>query len=69
MMIIKQMNYYIAFVRSDGFEWAVIESTEYRYINTLFDNLTPPPEYHKELRATTEDIDTHLSYEVIKREV
>lgn len=60
------MNYYIAFINKSGFDWCVMESTNKDYITAVFDNLTPPPEYTKELRATPESIDTHLIYEVIK---
>jgi hypothetical protein len=60
------MNYYIAFISENGTDWAVLESTDYDYINRVYEEICAPPGYNTELRATEEDIDTHLSYEVLR---
>lgn len=61
------MNYFIAMIRKeDGFDWCIMESTDYDYIYRVFEDMVKPPEYDIELRATEEDIDTYLSYEVLR---
>lgn len=60
------MNYYIVFIDKDDFEWAIMESTDYEFINRVYEELCPPPGYNTELRSTEEDIDTHLTYEVLR---
>lgn len=60
-------TYYISIVKKDGFEWGLMESLDYDYIEKIFNLMAIPPEYsYMELRGTTEDIDTHLNYDVYK---
>ena len=60
------MNYFIAFVRDDEFEWCVFRTTDKDYAIKVFEDLDAPPEYTAELRCTTEDIETYKSYDVMK---
>lgn len=60
------MNYYIAFITEDGFDWCVLESTDYDYIYRVFEDLSAPPGFNMELRVTEEDVDTHVTYEVLR---
>lgn len=60
------MNYYIAFITEDGTDWCVLAGTDYDYITTIFETLSAPPGFNMELRATEEDIDTHVTYEVLR---
>lgn len=64
----KRLNYFVVFVRdTDDFEWRVFETTGKEYAVEIFKGLVIPPEYdRKELRATEESGDTHLSYEVLE---
>lgn len=59
------MNYFISFVSDDDFDWCVFETTDKNYAKRVYDDLVPPPEYYKELRKTSEPIDTYLSYDII----
>ena len=59
------MNYYIAFLNEEGFEWCVLQTTDKEYAYKVFEDMCPPPGYNMELRATEEDIDTHINYEVL----
>lgn len=60
------MNYYIVFIAENGEEWTILTSEDYDYIAQVFEELSAPPQYNTELRQTEEDIDTALSYEVVR---
>ncbi len=63
----KTMNYYIALVKKDGFDWSVLDSTDKDFIKAAYDGICVPLEYdYKELRVTSEDLDTHLTYDVLE---
>ncbi len=59
------MNYFIAFIDENDFDWCVFETTDKNYAYRVYEDLVPPPEYYKELRKTSEPIDTYLSYDII----
>lgn len=61
------MNYYIAFINEEGQDWCVLETTDKAYAYKVYDELSAPWGYDKELRQTESDVDTHLSYEVLKK--
>ncbi len=60
------MNYFIAFIRKDEFEWCVFETTDEKYAYKVFDDLCAPPGYNMELRCTPEPIETYRSYGILK---
>lgn len=60
------MNYYIAYINKDGLDWAVFQTTDEEYAYRVFEDLSTIPGWNIELRATEEDIDTHLHYEVLR---
>ena len=60
------MNYFIAFIAEDEFEWCVMESTDFDYISKIYESMSAPPGYNTELRATEEDIETYRTYEVLR---
>ena len=60
------MNYFIVFIKEDGFEWCILETTDDLYATRVFEDLSTPPGYNMELRQTEEDVDTHLNYEVLR---
>ena len=60
------MNYYIVFIAENGEEWTVLTSEDFDYIERVFEELSAPPQYNTELRQTAEDIDTALTYEVVR---
>lgn len=60
------MNYYIAYINKDGLDWAVFQTTDEEYARRVFEDLSTIPGWNMELRATEEDIDTHLHYEVLR---
>lgn len=59
------MSYFIAFIRDDDFEWCVFETMNRKYAISVFEDMSAPPEYRMELRATTEPVETYRTYEVI----
>lgn len=61
------MNYFIVFINDEGFEWGVLENTDYKYSLRVFEDLSAPPGWKIELRQTEEDVDTHLFYELLRR--
>lgn len=60
------MNYYIAFVNEDGYDWCSVATNDYDKIVEIYELLCPPPGWEMELRVTEEDIDTHVHYEVLR---
>jgi hypothetical protein len=59
------MNYFIAFIDENDFDWCVFETTDENYAYRVYEDLVPPPEYYKELRCTNESIDTYLDYDIL----
>lgn len=60
------MNYFIAFMTEDEFEWCVLQTTDEDYAYKVFEDLSAPPGYNMELRCTTENIETYRTYEVLR---
>ena len=60
------MNYFIVFLRQDKFEWCVLETEDEDYAYQVFEDMSAPPDWNMELRATEEDVDTCLNYEVLR---
>lgn len=60
------MNYFIAFMREDEFEWCVLQTTDEEYAYRVFEDISAPPGYNVELRCTEEDIETYRTYEVLR---
>ena len=59
------MNYFIVFLAEDGWEWCALYTKNLNYAKKVYDDITPPPEYYKELRQTEEPLDTYISFDVI----
>lgn len=59
------MNYFIAFIGEDEFEWCVLQTTDKEYATKVFKDLDSPPGWNMELRATEESIETYRSYYVL----
>lgn len=59
------MNYFIVFIGEYDFDWCVFETTDENYAYRVYEDLVPPPEYYKELRQTSEPIDTYLYYDIL----
>ncbi len=59
------MNYFISFIDDADFEWCVLETTDKEYAVRAFDDMSAPPGYRMELRATTEPVETYRTYEVL----
>ena len=60
------MNYFIAFISEEEFEWCVLETTDYEYALMVFEDLSAPPGWNMELRATYESVETYRTYEVLR---
>ena len=60
------MNYFIAFMTEDEFDWCVLQTTDEEYAYRVFEDLDAPPGFNVELRCTTEDIETYRTYEVLR---
>lgn len=60
------MNYFIVFINEEEFEWCVLETTDYEYALMVFEDLSAPPGWNMELRATYESVETYRTYEVLR---
>ena len=60
------MNYYIALINQEQFEWCILATDSEDFAYKVFEEFSAPPGWNAELRATTEDVDTHLNYEVLR---
>lgn len=61
------MTYYIALVASDGYSDVLIYTHDKSYLYKVFDDIAVPYNWdHAELRSTIEDLDTHVTYTVLK---
>lgn len=59
-------HYFISLIDNDGMDWCILESPDYGYIAKVFDDMAAPPNYDMELRGTNEDIDTCLTWDVLR---
>ena len=60
------MTYYICMIDTEGFDWGVFMTDDYDYAYRVFEDMSPMPNCRMELRATKEDIASHLHYEVLR---
>lgn len=60
------MNYFIVIIQEDGTDWCILQTQDEEYAYRVFEDLCMPVGWNSELRATEEDVDTYLSYEVLR---
>lgn len=60
------MNYFICLINRDGFEWCILQTEDEEYAYRVFEDLSAPPDWNTELRATEESVETYRTYEVLR---
>ena len=60
------MHYLIVWINEERFEWCILATDDEDFACKIFEELSAPPGWNIELRATEEDIDTYLNYEVLR---
>lgn len=61
------MNYFVVLIDKDEFEYCILQTKNKKYAYKVFRDLFIIPDYKIELRATKEDIDLYLNYEVLQK--
>lgn len=60
------MTYFIVMMNEEEFEWCVLQTEDEDYARRVFEDFCTLPGWNAELRCTMEDIETHISYDVLR---